>query len=258
MTVYNQASRRLDLAIKSILEQTFLDYELIIIDDKSEDNSTEIIQKYLSDKRIIFIQNKSNMGLSFSLNKALEVSNGEYIVINDADDLSVNNRLDIVNTLLNQKKIDVLGSAFYQIIDFPGNYNKSTYYEDFKLRKIKLWRVIIGPPFAHSTCFYRKISLTDIGGFDSNIKSSIDHITMLKLLNNGYKMYRIGIPLVLRYIDGKNFFMSNNKKLNFVESESYIKQWSKKNIPFYFLLKIPKIIYYKLKISIIDKKHKIK
>lgn len=88
--VYN-AERFLIKAIDSILEQTFTDFEFLIIDDCSNDNSTHIIQSY-TDCRIRYYRNEKNLGISASLNKGIELAKSEWIARMDADDISFPNR----------------------------------------------------------------------------------------------------------------------------------------------------------------------
>lgn len=88
MTVKNGA-KSLETTIKSILSQTFKDFEFIIVDDFSEDNTYEILQKYAKeDTRIKIIKNDKWLGRCISRNKALEQAKGEYIAITDSDDIS--------------------------------------------------------------------------------------------------------------------------------------------------------------------------
>ncbi|RYY13439.1 MAG: glycosyltransferase, partial [Chitinophagaceae bacterium] len=82
---YNYA-RYLDEAIQSVLDQTYHDFELIIIDDQSRDNTDEIVQKYLSDPRVRYVKNPVNLGLVKNFNRALELANGDYIKFLLADD----------------------------------------------------------------------------------------------------------------------------------------------------------------------------
>ena len=77
MPVFNGAKFLSD-AINSILNQTYTNFEFIIVNDKSTDSSFKIIKSY-SDKRIKILQNKINSGVAFSLNKALKVAKGKYI-----------------------------------------------------------------------------------------------------------------------------------------------------------------------------------
>lgn len=82
--VYNRA-HIMSRAIDSVLNQTFEDFELLIVDDCSTDNISEVIGKY-SDKRIKYIQSDSNQGAAAARNRGIEVSKGEYISLLDSDD----------------------------------------------------------------------------------------------------------------------------------------------------------------------------
>jgi len=91
MPVYN-AGKYLSKAIDSILSQTFTDWEMILINDGSTDNSEDIIAGY-DDERIYYIKNPQNLGLIRTLNKAIDLCQGEYIARMDADDISLPDRL---------------------------------------------------------------------------------------------------------------------------------------------------------------------
>ena len=91
MSVYN-GEEYLKEAIDSILQQSYANFEFIIIDDASTDNSLEIIQSY-NDSRIIIIQNNENLFLACSLNKGIKSAKGKYLVRMDADDISMPERI---------------------------------------------------------------------------------------------------------------------------------------------------------------------
>lgn len=91
MSVYNN-EKYLDESVKSILEQSYKNFEFIIIDDASTDNSKNMILSY-NDRRIKFYENKKNIGLTKSLNKGLNIAQGKYVVRQDADDISLPDRL---------------------------------------------------------------------------------------------------------------------------------------------------------------------
>ncbi len=82
---YNYA-HYLDEAIQSVLNQTFSNFELIIVDDQSSDNTASVVEKYLADSRVKFIVNTENLGLVGNFNKSLEYATGEYIKYLMADD----------------------------------------------------------------------------------------------------------------------------------------------------------------------------
>lgn len=112
MSVFNGA-RYLDGSVSSILNQSFANFEFIIIDDASEDNSSSIIKKFASqDQRIKIIKNDRNLGLTCSLNRGLKIARGKYIARQDADDLSLPERLRVQYSYLeNRLKIFLVGSS---------------------------------------------------------------------------------------------------------------------------------------------------
>lgn len=114
MSVYN-GQNYLRESVESILNQTYKNFEFIITDDGSKDNSLNILKEYSKkDLRIKLIVNDGNKGLIYSLNNMLNLSTGKYIARMDADDISLKNRLEEqVKFLEKNKNISMLGS-FYQ------------------------------------------------------------------------------------------------------------------------------------------------
>lgn len=112
MSVFNGA-QYLEDSISSILNQSFANFEFIIIDDASEDDSSSIVKKFASqDKRIKIIKNNRNLGLTRSLNEGLKVARGKYIARQDADDLSLPERLQIQYSYLeNHPEMSLIGSS---------------------------------------------------------------------------------------------------------------------------------------------------
>ncbi|MDR0555721.1 MAG: glycosyltransferase [Holosporaceae bacterium] len=92
MPTYNTQESHLREAIESVLSQTYTDFEFIILDDHSQDVDIEKIVRSYSDERIIFAKNDTNLGISKSRNKLIEMSRGEYLAVMDHDDVSVPNR----------------------------------------------------------------------------------------------------------------------------------------------------------------------
>ena len=127
MPVYN-AEKYVAEAIDSILNQTFNDFEFLIINDGSTDNSLDIIKSY-DDPRITIINNETNLGLSHTLNKGIELARGEYIIRMDADDISLSIRLEKqIEFMDSNQHIGICGS-WIQTFDKSGNqsiWNKVT------------------------------------------------------------------------------------------------------------------------------------
>ena len=116
MSAYN-SEKYIAEAIESILNQTFKDFEFIIINDGSTDKTLEIIKNYSrKDKRIKLIKNTKNLGLIKSLNKGLKAARGKYIARMDADDISLPERFKIQYDYL-EKNIEIflIGSGVIQI-----------------------------------------------------------------------------------------------------------------------------------------------
>ncbi|EAJ7443814.1 glycosyltransferase family 2 protein, partial [Campylobacter jejuni] len=94
MPCYNRQEYIVD-AIESILNQTYSNFEFIIIDDCSTDNTYEIVKKYAeNDKRIIVLKNEKNQGIVYALNRGFSIAKGKYIARMDDDDISLPNRLE--------------------------------------------------------------------------------------------------------------------------------------------------------------------
>jgi glycosyltransferase involved in cell wall biosynthesis len=104
-------------AIKSVLTQSYINWELILIDDGSTDRSYSIANEFaMLDNRIKLISDGENKGLIYRLNQIIDLANGEYIARMDSDDMMMPNKLQKqMDVLLNDKKIDVLDTAAYTI-----------------------------------------------------------------------------------------------------------------------------------------------
>jgi glycosyltransferase involved in cell wall biosynthesis len=113
MPVYN-SEQYIAEALESILNQTYKNLEIILVDDGSTDKSVEIIKNY-NDKRIKLIQNEKNMGIPYTRNVGLNNATGKYMAIMDSDDISLPNRIEKqVQYLEVHPDIDVVGSYYYK------------------------------------------------------------------------------------------------------------------------------------------------
>lgn len=152
MPVYN-AEKYLDEAIESILNQTYKDFEFIIINDGSTDKSLEIIEKYKNqDERIVLIS-RENRGLIASLNEGIEKAKGKYIARMDADDISLPERFEKQLELMEKENIDICG-CHYSMINKYGKYIDMVYVPLDNLSL--LLYLILAVPFAHGSVMMRK------------------------------------------------------------------------------------------------------
>lgn len=173
MPAYN-AEKYIGEAIESILNQTYKNLELIIIDDCSTDDTWKIIQEYQKkDKRIIGVINNKNLKLSLTLNKGIQMAKGEYIARMDADDISTSDRIqNQVEFLEQNKEVGILGGIM-EIIDTKGNYlGKRSYPQDDKLIRKKLFRY---SPFSHPLIMIRKKILSKSGLYNDTFNPAEDY-----------------------------------------------------------------------------------
>lgn len=141
MPVYNSV-KYINEAIDSILNQTFTDFEMILVDDCSDDGTREIIESY-KDSRIRIFYNSKNMGVAYTRNRALENARGEYIAILDDDDISLSIRLEMQVKFLDENlEYGVVGGRT-QLIDQNGmviNKSNVAYVNPKYIKAIFLFR----------------------------------------------------------------------------------------------------------------------
>lgn len=149
MPVYNSELYVYE-AIQSILVQTFSDFELLIFNDGSTDTSEKIILS-ITDKRISYFKNESNLGIIETRNLGLSQARGNYIAMMDSDDISISTRLEHQFQLMeNNPSIGVCGA----IIEFIGNRQGSFGYNENPVSTFT--KLMTAPPFGQSTAFIRK------------------------------------------------------------------------------------------------------
>ena len=178
MSVYN-GEKYIREAIESIIKQKFKDFEFIIVNDGSQDNSLEIIKSY-NDKRIKIINNEKNIGLTKSLNKALKIASGKYIARQDADDISLASRFEEqVSYLDKHQKVALLGTSIYRI-DNNGKMvgkniatAKPTINDLFKINH-----------FYHGSVMFKKEIVSQLGGYNEQMRYSQDYEFWLRIANS--------------------------------------------------------------------------
>ncbi|MEI7989700.1 MAG: glycosyltransferase [Chloroflexota bacterium] len=193
MACYN-AARWLDVVICSVLGQSFKDFEFIIVDDGSADETLKIINRHaMADLRIVVIA-KSNTGLADSLNVGILKARGKWIARIDADDLCDQSRLEKQFELgMANSKIVFIGSGFYEI-DQYGNrmgIHKCPTADKLILRELEMVRK--SPP--HSSAFFLTKAAHSIGGYRTRLVKAQDLDLWLRLSELG-ELAGIEEPLV--------------------------------------------------------------
>lgn len=207
MGVYNNEDT-VKNAIESILNQSYKNIELIITDDNSSDNSVSIIKNYLNLKNIKLIENKENIGLTKSLNLMIETSNGKLIARQDADDISLEKRIEVQVGQINKLNLDFVSSRAKNL-QTNKNIPNISYNLPYKfLIKYK-------NPFIHGTLVIKKNVLLQLGNYDERFKYAQDYKLMIDAIDKNYKFKVLRKPLYLlntknnisnQYKDEQEFF----------------------------------------------------
>lgn len=164
MAVYN-GQKYLAEAVDSILNQTFTNFEFLIINDGSTDNSREIILSF-DDPRIRIVDNPDNIGLARSLNRGLQLAQGELIARQDADDISYPNRIEQQFRFLEMHPEVILLGTGVRTIDESGRPHPDKLYVPTSLTAIR-WYLMFGNAFAHTSVMFRRNIIWDkLGGYD--------------------------------------------------------------------------------------------
>lgn len=172
LPVYN-AGKFLHESIESILNQTFSDFELIIINDGSKDNSKEIINSF-KDTRIVFID-QENIGLAASLNKGLGLAKGKFIVRQDNDDISLPQRFEKQLIYFEKNpKVELLGTAA-EIVDELGRPTGRFHRHSSDSLTLK-FALLFNNPYVHSSVMFRKnvIERTGVYSTDNSVFEDYD------------------------------------------------------------------------------------
>jgi glycosyltransferase involved in cell wall biosynthesis len=207
MSVYNGLPF-LEDSIQSILNQSFKDFEFLIIDDCSSDTSLEVLETYIKkDERIRLIKNNKNQGLGYNLKKGVELAKGDYIARMDDDDISLPHRLQTQYDFATKNPdIDIIGS-YATDIDENGN--------EKGLRKMPISnddiiKYIWTCPIIHPTAFIKKEALIKAGSY-GNEKRRQDYALWFRCAKAGLKFANIPEPL-LKYRFEDSYYKKNNMR----------------------------------------------
>ena len=195
MPVYN-GEKYLIEAIDSILNQTYINFEFIILNDGSIDRTEEIILSY-DDSRIVYVKNEENLQIVKTLNIGITLAKGKYIARMDADDISYPERLKKQYEFLEEhSNVSVLGTERVVINEW-GKVQLSANIVPLT-PKICEWTILFYSPTIHPSTMMRKEDILDIGGYCA--KKEVEYVEDLKLwvdlIEKGYKIMNLSEPLI--------------------------------------------------------------
>jgi len=180
MPCYN-SEKYIEKAIESILEQTYCNYELIIVDDNSTDNTMQRIKKHAEkDFRVKVLENKFDKGISGAMNSAIENAKGKYFTRMDSDDISVLDRLEKQHKFLEENTEYGVCSVNIAMIDKFGNiYSENVYRE---LSVPFEWTFLWTNPVPNAPCMYRMSIIKENDIKFSNLKTAEDYDFLKKII----------------------------------------------------------------------------
>ena len=188
MGIYNCAST-LQEALDSLYAQTYQDFEIILCDDGSKDNTYEVaLENQHHHANIVLLRNEHNQGLNVTLNKCLDVARGEYIARMDGDDISMPTRFEVELEFLEEH-------PEYAVVSTP-----CTYFDEngiFRIGKgngeVKPKDFLFRSPVSHAPCMARAEAFKFVKGYtvDERLLRVEDYHLWFKLYNAGYKLYQM-------------------------------------------------------------------
>lgn len=205
MPAYN-ASNTISESIQSVLDQTYQDFELIVVNDCSSDNTKEIVIHFLeSDDRIKFIDKKINEGVAYARNAGLDCAEGEFVAFLDSDDVWCKNKLEKqIKLLIENIGVDITyteyfrfnGKGLKQKVDIP------TGYTDYNT-------LLKGDFIGNSSALYRFRRFSEVR---QKKVGAEDYLFWLEIFNN-HNVKGLGIkePLMYYRVDENQGSLSGNK-----------------------------------------------
>ena len=200
--VYNTIPEWIELSVSSILDQTFNDIEILLIDDASTNEDTiELLNKLDKKDKVEVIRLETNKGISGALN--VGISNAKYDIIArmDSDDYALPNRFQKqFNYLMENPSVDLVGSNLSYMFMHEGNWalsDQSTMHPEVitkELAKSSLWFL------NHPTVMFRKQSVIDVGGYNEALRGlAEDYELWIRMLRNGKELRNLSdVDLYLR------------------------------------------------------------
>lgn len=231
---YN-AEKFVEQAVRSIMEQTYQNLEIICINDCSKDSTGTILRKLAKeDSRIVCVENEENLKLPKTLNKGITLAKGEYIARMDADDISLPERIEKqIKFMLSHNDIDIVGCNS-QHIDEYGNIRAYRTYMPIEHRKIAkqmTWKCVL----VHPSVLAKKSFFEDVGGFNEQLSYAEDYELWISAIIKSKKMANLQ-DILLHYRIHSSQMTSNQFNANHAKIiRSFLLQAFKKTYNVLFL-----------------------
>lgn len=218
MGIYN-CSETLPEAIDSILAQTYTDWELILCDDGSSDDTYMVAETYCQQlpEKIILLKNERNMGLNYTLNRCLEYASGEYIARMDGDDISLPQRFEKELVALEADPSLAAVSCPMIYFDENGEFGRGRHVCEYPKKEM----LVHGTVHCHAPCMVRAEVMREVGGYsvDKKLLRVEDWHLWLKVYATGGRGRNLSEPLY-KMRDDRN--AANRRKFRYRLNETYV------------------------------------
>ena len=219
LTTYN-GEKYLAETLESVLNQTYTNLEIIIVDDCSTDSTIDIIKSY-NDERIKLYVNEKNLGIGDNTNKALSLATGEFIMMQDHDDISSPSRAELqLKCLIDHPDVTgvVLPVKSFNSANPPSEiYNKCDEYHIDKTPKDLKTMEIYGGYIPHPTLFYRKSILDKLDSYYNNNFTIAGDLYFIEKLNSAGARWILLSDYLLAYRVHNSMTTKNNKLQSYKE-----------------------------------------
>ena len=211
MSAYN-SEKHISNSIESILSQSYQNFEFLIMDDGSTDNTSKIISNYIkTDTRIKLFKNKSNIGLTKSLNFLINQANGEYLARQDSDDVSDSKRFELQLNFMITNNLQA-STTRAKIKNTNKKIPGYSFYLPYKvLMKFK-------NPFIHGTLVIKKSLMQTIGLYDEDYYFAQDYKLFADLLSRKYKIGSLNKCLYTLNVDNNLSNKFKNQQQEFAKN----------------------------------------
>jgi len=208
MPVYN-GERYLKDALQSVLNQSYRDFECIVIDDGSTDSSAEIIQAF-NDPRIVYVQ-KNHSGIVDSLNHGISISKGEYVARFDCDDICEAHRLEGQLRFFDTHPEYAMVGSHASVIDENGIEDGKLEYPPLEAVQIRKY-ALLHNPFIHSSVMIRREILDKVGTYKKLYRHVEDYELWTRIAFD-YSTANISQPLIKYRIHSRQVTKKNNLEM---------------------------------------------
>jgi glycosyltransferase involved in cell wall biosynthesis len=228
-------SEFLQRAINSVLNQTYLNIEIIVVDDNDLDSiyrheTEKKMLEYDNNRKVIYVKNEKNLGGALARNQGIYKASGEYVTFLDDDDIYLPNKIECqIEYMINQDvDMSFTDVKIYDTNNILIDYREHPYVTDTSTNEELLVQHILHHLTPTATYMYKKEVIVAIGGFD-DVKMGQEFMLMLKTIKAGIRIGYIPVAYVIQYIhNGERISVGHTK----IDAEKKLYEFKKQYFQF--------------------------